>query len=431
MRLRWWQRLVLARVLEVDADESLVWLSVLLSTPRQVGKSWLLRALAMWRIHQRGRFGEEQTVMHISRGLSASREVQRAARVWARTRKADGYGAREQNGAQEVSCPDGSRWLIRDQDGVYSYSASLALVDEAWGVDPAHIDEGLEPTLPERAGPQLVLVSTAHRRCTPLMVRRRAAALERMSAPGNGLIVEWSAPAGAELDMAAARAASPFWSPGRETLAAAALERALAGGGDPAGGDDPADAFDTQHLNRWPTAPTRPSGRPESLLAEGVWAGLADLNVAAPPSPVVAVEDRTGAGCAVAASGALPGSRLLVWGREFSSRAEAAAWIRMLAPQVVLAGAALIGDETLAGLPVRKAGQAETSAGLPKLRELAGEGRLVHDGGPELAQAMGAARVAERAAGLTITVGRAELVRVAAWAVREAAAQPGDEGGVY
>src|SRR4029077_19219670 len=47
--LRWWQRLVAARLLETDRDGRLVWETATLSTARQVGKSWLLRELCLWR----------------------------------------------------------------------------------------------------------------------------------------------------------------------------------------------------------------------------------------------------------------------------------------------------------------------------------------------------------------------------------------------
>jgi hypothetical protein len=417
IELRWWQRLVLARLLEVDALGNLLWLTAVLSMPRQVGKSWLLRVLAMWRIHQRAHFGEEQTVMHISRGLSASREVQRAARVWARGRKADGYGAREQNGAQEVSTPDGSRWLIRDQDGVYSFSASLAIVDEAWGVDAAYVDEGLEPTLPERKQPQIVLVSTAHGRCSSLMVGRRAAGVERLWAPGNGLLVEWSAPSSAEVSLEAARLCSPCWSRQRETVVAAALERARAGG-DPAGGDDPEDAYRSQHLNQWPPVATGLSVRSEPLLEEGVWAGLTDLTVSA-PAVVAAVEDNFGQGCAAAAAGRLVDGRVLVWGQTFARRDAAVAWCELLGDGVRLLAGASIAD-TVPGAV--KAGGAETRAALPAVRDLAAAGGIVHDGGSELAAQVGGLRVSRSGLGGLAPAGRSrsDLVRAAAWCAYEA-----------
>ena len=84
VRLRWWQRLVAARVLEVDADERLCWEAVVLTLARQLGKSLLLRELAMWRIHQHDRFGEPQDVLHTGKDLAVCKEVQRPARIWAK-----------------------------------------------------------------------------------------------------------------------------------------------------------------------------------------------------------------------------------------------------------------------------------------------------------------------------------------------------------
>ena len=43
---------------------ALVWETAVLSMARQLGKSWLLRELVLWRIHQGDRFGEPQDVLH-------------------------------------------------------------------------------------------------------------------------------------------------------------------------------------------------------------------------------------------------------------------------------------------------------------------------------------------------------------------------------
>src|SRR4029077_20606721 len=67
--LRWWQRLVAARLLEVDAAGVLVWDTLLLTMARQLGKSWLLRELILWRIHQADRFDEPQDVLHTGKDL--------------------------------------------------------------------------------------------------------------------------------------------------------------------------------------------------------------------------------------------------------------------------------------------------------------------------------------------------------------------------
>jgi hypothetical protein len=430
--LRWWQRLVAARILEHDAAGALVWLSWLVSTARQVGKSWQLRGLAAWRLEQAGRFGQPQLVMHTGKDIPVCREVQRPMRSWARRHRGEGYDARESNGREEVLTPDGSQWLVRGRDSVYGYSVSLGLVDEAWDVAPEIVDDGLEPTMPSMTQPQLGLLSTAHRRATSLFPQRRALALDEVSSPVETLLIEWSARPDAENeDRVAWRAASPFWDERRERLLASTLARALAGGSDDPTEPDPIESFRTQWLNIWPARSARSAGRDEPLLEEGAWAGVADLAAVPSGGLVVAVEDRTGLGAAAAAAGVSGDGRIVVWGQLFPDRVRAVGWAAVaceLRPgSRLLVGASLFGDESLAAFPaeVAKVGAAETSAALPKLRELLAGDRLRHDGGTELATQMAGLRVGERAGGLAVTSrGRSDLARCAAWAVHACAAAP-------
>src|SRR5262245_54206921 len=190
--LRWWQRPVATRLLEHDTDGRLVWEAMVLSTARQVGKSWLLRELCLWRIHQADRFGEPQDVLHTGKDLAVCKEVQRAARVWAKART-NTYKVREVNGQEEIEyLQDGSRWMLRAKEATYGYSVSLGAVDEAWKVRPHSVDEGLTPTMAEREQPQLLLVSTAHRMATSLMLGRRQAALAELETGDGDLLIEWS-----------------------------------------------------------------------------------------------------------------------------------------------------------------------------------------------------------------------------------------------
>ena len=162
--LRWWQQLVIARLLEVDDAGRLIWDSLLLTLSRQLGKSWLLRELCLWRMEQGTRFGEPQLVLHTGRDVAVCKEVQRPARIWAKTLP-DIYKVREVNGQEEIELrADGSRWMLRAKGAVYGYGASLAGVDEAWKVPALAIEEGLYPTMIEREQSQLILLSTAHRR---------------------------------------------------------------------------------------------------------------------------------------------------------------------------------------------------------------------------------------------------------------------------
>jgi hypothetical protein len=84
-----------------------------------------------------------------------------------------------------------------------------------------------------------------------------------------------------------------------------------------------------------------------------------------------------------------------------------------------LAGASLAGDPGLAGLVVESVGTGQTRVALPLLRQLLTDGRLVHDGGHELAgQVAGMRVVPGREGGLSVSSrsGRSDLVRAVAWA---------------
>lgn len=438
--LRWWQRLVAARVLEHDADGSLVWLVWLLSTARQVGKSWLLRELFLWRIHQAERFGEPQLVLHMGKDLPVCREIQRPARAWARSQ--GGYTVRDSNGMEEIETPDGSRWLIRGRGSVYGYSSSLGAVDEAWKVDTEIVEDGLEPTMAERASSQLALVSTAHRAATALMPDRRAAALGQLMTPSDALLVEWSAAASSALDdQRAWRQASPSWSSRRERLVRAKHLRAMAGASEDPDEPDPIEAFRTQWLNIWPARrAVAADERIEPLVDEAAWRDLADLTLAPAGQLSLALEDYFGRGAGAAAAVELLDGRVFVWGRRFERRVEASEWLALLAaahPGSSLVLGASMSPDDVAGMEValERAGPSTTRVALPRLRDLVAERRLVHDGGADLTGQLAGLRVVRGVNGLTVWPHspRADLARAAAWAVEAATRTPAtaDEPAVF
>jgi hypothetical protein len=425
VRLRWWQRLAATRILEHDSDGSLVWSWWVESTARQVGKSFGLRELLLWRIHQGERFGEPQLVLHTGKDLPVCREVQRPARAWGRTQV--GYTVREANGMEEIETPDGSRWMVRGKTSVYGYSASLGVVDEAWKVAPEVVEDGLEPTMAERASAQLGLLSTAHRMATSLMPTRRDQAIGQVAEPVDTLLLEWSAPADAALgDPAAWRQASPHWTARRERLVAAQHERALqAGPSDDPEEPDPVEAFRSQWLNIWEARQVSP-GRTEPLIDPTAWAACASLD-AAPVGPlVIVVEDNYGRGAAALAAARLPDGRVLVWGVTVATRAEAWGWATLRAqehPGSRLAfGPSLADDPGGSAIPVaarQVIGSRDLRVGLVTLREAVATGRLAHDGGRPLTdQALGARVTPSPSGGLGLAgIGRGDLVRAAAWAV--------------
>jgi hypothetical protein len=422
--LRWWQRLVATRLLEVDRDDRLVWETATLSTARQVGKSWLLRELCLWRIHQRERFGEPQDVMHTGKDMAVCFEVQRPARVWAKGRK-DDYRVREANGQVEIEhLASGSRWLLRAKEAVYGYSVALAVVDEAWKVRAGSVDEGLTPTMAEREQPQLVLVSTAHRKATRLMLEARQVALGALEQPDSDLLIEWSAPEGADMDDAASwRAASPHWTTRRRRLVGKALERARAGEIEDPDEPDPEQSFRAQWLNQWPRKLAEPAGATEPLFADGVWAELA-VPVTATSPLYVALEDDYGLGAAVAACRRLDDGRIEADGWLRGDWDSAIADLEALAAgtpvRVLMVGASLL-DRLPQGWrgKAKPCGGTETRTGLALLRDLAMTGRVLHDETTlELDQALAQATVRESPTGLFLMAkGPTHLVRALVWAL--------------
>lgn len=250
--LRWWQRLALDRALEHDADGRLVWQTVVISGPRQCGKSYLERIVLAWRLHLAEWFGGPQDLLHLAHKLQAAQEVWRPAARWA----AGAYGkgaVRWTNGEQAIELDDGSRWLIQaanDGAGV-SFSLSMVLVDEAWRVHRHIVDAALVPTMAEAEQPQLWLVSTAGTSQSDLMHSYRALglALAEPRADDSLLLIEWSAPPDPDLDIddpATWRNASPHWDARRESRIAKAR------------GETGELVFRQQWLNQWVPAVTAP-----------------------------------------------------------------------------------------------------------------------------------------------------------------------------
>lgn len=426
-RLRWWQRLTATRLLEVDADERLVWETLVLSMARQLGKSWLLRELLLWRIHQGERFGEAQDCLHTGKDLAVCKEVQRPARIWCKQRA--GYKVREVNGQEEIELlEDGSRWMLRAKEAVYGYSVSLGAVDEAWKVKESSVEEGMTPTMAERAQPQLLLVSTAHRLATSLMRSRRGVALADIEVGDGDLLIEWSAARGAALDDRRAwRQASPHWTPQRERLIAKRYD-AIEHGGEQLDPDepDPEESFRSQWLNQWPAGAVELPGQVTDLLRPGLWGSLsASETISGFGRVYVALEDDFGLGAAVAAVSVLPDGRFECDGWLVDDWDTAVADVERLGMlreiRELHVGASMLDRmPTMPGLPAARPAVAATARnGLALLRDLACNGRLVHDETTrDLDAAMAVAKVKETLTGLYLMPqGPMHLLKALAWAL--------------
>jgi hypothetical protein len=327
---------------------------------------------------------------------------------------------------------------VKAKGAPYGFTISYAVVDEAWQVEANHVDEGVAPTMIERVSPQLLLVSTAHRAATGLMLTRRKAALDALETGAGDLLIEWSAPRGAQVDdVKGWRQASPHWTAQRERL----LERQLAAinAGETVDPDepDPVESFRAQYLNQWPD---RFTGRDEQdLLPAGVWEQLAEPGVSGDGPLWVAVEDNFGKGAAVAAASVLEDGRIEIdgwccddWDDAVASALALGDYRRIRQLQV---GASMLSRVQPGTTPPPvPAGSRETGPGLALFRDLAAAGGVVHDTStPQLDAAIGEAQVREQTAGgLALAKGGrlSHLVRATVWAV-QAAHRPAPVPAVY
>lgn len=300
MDLRGWQRHALDRALEHDAEGNLLWPTVIITVGRQSGKSYLARAVCMWRLHHADLFGETQTIMHVANKRSTAMEVLRPAGLWAVER----YGkkaARWGNENAGIELPSGDRWLVHaanDSAGV-GYSVSMLFVDEAWKIKEEVVTASLAPTMAERNQGQMWLVSTAGDSTSDLMIGYRQRALDRLESddPGSILLLEWSAPAEADPENVETwKYGSPEWTPKRQEFLAQQWNNVEES------------AFRQQYLNQWVI-------RSNHWMKDAWWKETLDPDVQLPTTGTwcVAVEsDFDGMGHAVAIAAPLENQTIVV-----------------------------------------------------------------------------------------------------------------------
>jgi hypothetical protein len=297
-------------------------------------------------------------------------------------------------------------------------------VVEEWAVKASTVDEDLWPTMTEREQHQMLLVSTAHRLSTALMLRRRQVALAGLEDGGDGnLLLEWSTPPGLKLDdVDGWRQASPHWTPHRQRLVQNQLDALSAGEVVDPDEPDPEESFKAQWLNQWPRKLTEIDNKTEPLLPGGLWFGLGEP-VAPSVSPVfVGMEDAYGKGAGVAVVAKTPDGRYEIDGLSFDEGWDAAIdWVLRLGLHRKIrelhVGASMI-DRVPSNLPhPHGAVNAQASAGFAVFRDLAAGRMLVHDDTPELDKAIGETLVRESPSGLQIAQGPRHLIKAVAWAL--------------
>lgn len=418
--LFWWQQVFISRMLEYDVNGDLVWLQSILSTPRQSGKSFLVRALCLWRMHQT-QYGGPQTVVSMATSLALAKEVQRGAHAWAEEK---GYKVTRGEAYRSITGPDGGRWILLPAGGAQGYTNNLVVVDEAFGIPARHVEDRVEPTMLAADHPQMLLTSTAHPEATTLMRDRRRAAIRDLEDPNGTLLMEWSAPAelGDLADESAWRAASPWWTRQRAKI----LRQSLSA--------DPL-SFRAQYLNIWPTETAKDDD--EILIDAATYAANTGMGPMGYNAPVIVLEDNFGHGQALAMAERDAEGFVHVTADFFDTREKAWDYIAAtlndgnVENPTLLLGATLDidpGAETVDITPSLR-GARETRAALALYRSLVRERRVIHDvTADDMRRCILAARTATTSTGVTLSHrhARVDIVRAVLWAIAEAA-QPSAE----
>jgi phage terminase large subunit-like protein len=155
-----WQRQVLAVALE-RAGRRPAYRDVLVSVPRQSGKSTLALALIVWKMCSQ----PDARVVYTAQNRLAARE--RLLRTWwprlARSPLADQFTLSRAYGAEALIGANGSllQLLSSAETAGHGETVDLAIIDEAWTHASPALEQGIRPAMVTRADAQLWALSTA------------------------------------------------------------------------------------------------------------------------------------------------------------------------------------------------------------------------------------------------------------------------------
>lgn len=155
-----WQRLVLSVALERAAGRP-AYRDVIVSVPRQSGKSSLALSLMVWRLLSK----PEQRILYSAQTRSAAREKMLSS-WWPRLAHspvADRFKLFRGFGAETITCDNGSsmQLLSATESSGHGETTDLVIIDEAWVHPDARVEQSVRPTMATRKDAQLWAMSTA------------------------------------------------------------------------------------------------------------------------------------------------------------------------------------------------------------------------------------------------------------------------------
>ena len=237
-----WQRVVADVAMEVGKAGRLAHRDVIVTTPRQAGKSVLLQALLIHRLLS----AEAQVLYGVQTRMLAARS--RLFDGWwprlQRSEFADRFTISRGAGFETLRADNGSilTLLRREERSGHGDTVDLSCLDETWAME-AYVEQAVRPATSTRPEAQIWAVSTAgSSRSVWWKGKVDAGRAAVAAAERDPVFLEWAAPAGADPgDPEVWRAAHPALGITIDEAVIAADYKAM-----------PTNEFVRAYLNRWP-----------------------------------------------------------------------------------------------------------------------------------------------------------------------------------
>ncbi len=265
-----WQQHVIDVALELDPDGSFAFDEVVLTVPRQSGKTTLVLAMAVHRLTAMAALHGRQRLTYTAQLRAKARlklerdfaETLRGARGFkeitnpkARPAKATDWKLSLNNGAENIQIGPGNYLQIDapSRTGGHGDTLDVGVIDEAFAHVDDTIETGMEPSMATRGDHQLWVLSTAGDAKSKYLWRKILAgrAACESGVHGRTAFFDWSAHEDADPgDPATWRSCSP-------ALDITITERFLEGQWEKAQrhGQEGIDKFCRSYLNQWPEIP--------------------------------------------------------------------------------------------------------------------------------------------------------------------------------
>lgn len=292
-----WQRHVVDVALEVDDDGRLVYDQVVLTVPRQSGKTTLLLPLLVHRAVADFPGGnldagpQKQTIVYTAQTRNDARKkwVKEFTPLLERSPFRHQFTKRLTNGSEGYNWSNGSTFdlVATMEKSGHGDTLDLGLIDEAFAQVDARLEQAMEPATATRQCPQLWIVSTAGESAvkSPYLWSKVEAGRELVDDPASGTAYfEWSVgddEDADDLDVVAARHPAVGHTINRRTLERA-RDKALKAGN--------LAGFHRAYGNRWGSALT---AREPKIPAEAWSATVVDEPVDVQPGALALAFDIT------------------------------------------------------------------------------------------------------------------------------------------